>query len=129
MTLVRQMKEAESMARRFRIEYPGAYYYVMNRGLFRRNIFLKDKDREIFLGLLGETSRRWKVEIFAYCLLDNHYHILLQTRGLGLHHGEFNAFTKRRIETKTILFVEGEIFASCGGPMKTCEVKGQHTVR
>ncbi len=72
------------MARPLRIEYPGAYYHVMNRGLSRRNIFLEDKDRERFLELLGETSRQWKVEIFAYCLLDNHYHILLQTPGAGL---------------------------------------------
>jgi putative transposase len=69
-----------SMARPLRVEYPGAYY-VMNRGLSRRNIFLEDKDRERFLELLGETSRQWKVEIFAYYLWDNHYHILLQTRG------------------------------------------------
>src|SRR6266536_2105874 len=72
------------MARPLRIEYPGAYYHVMNRGLSRRNIFLEDKDQERFLELLGETSRQWKVEIFAYCFLDNHYHILLQTPGAGL---------------------------------------------
>jgi REP element-mobilizing transposase RayT len=46
--------------------------------------FLEDKGRERFLKLLGETSRQRKVEIFAYCLLDNHYHILLQTLGAGL---------------------------------------------
>jgi len=60
------------MARPLRIEYPGAYYHVMNRGLSRRNIFLEDKDRERFLELLGDISPQWKVEIFAYCLLDNH---------------------------------------------------------
>jgi len=73
-----------SMARPLRIEYPGAYYHVMNRGLSRRNIFLEAKDYERFLELLGETSRQWQVEIFSYCLLDNHYHILLQTPGAGL---------------------------------------------
>jgi putative transposase len=67
------------MARPLRIEYPKANYHVMNRGLSRGNIFLENKDRERFLELLGETSRQWKVEIFAYCLLGNHYHILLQT--------------------------------------------------
>ena len=46
------------MARPLRIEYPGAYYHVMNRGLSRRNIFLEDKDWERFLELLGETSRQ-----------------------------------------------------------------------
>ncbi len=46
------------MARPLRIEYPGAYYHLMNRGLSRRNIFLEDKDRERFLELLVETSRQ-----------------------------------------------------------------------
>jgi hypothetical protein len=47
-----------SMARPLRIEYPGAYYHVMNRGLSRRNIFLEAKDYERFLELLGEASRQ-----------------------------------------------------------------------
>ena len=67
------------MARPLRIEYPGAYYHVMNRGLSRRDIFLEDKGREQFLDLLSDISRLWKVEIFAFCLMDNHYHLLLQT--------------------------------------------------
>jgi REP element-mobilizing transposase RayT len=72
------------MARPLRIEYPGAYYHVMNRGLSRRDIFLEDKGRESFLELLSEINRLWKVEIYAYCLLDNHYHLLLQTPKGGL---------------------------------------------
>jgi REP element-mobilizing transposase RayT len=61
------------MARPLRIEYPGAYYHVMNRGLSRRDIFLEDKGRESFLDLLADISRLWKVEIYAYCLMNNHY--------------------------------------------------------
>ena len=80
-----------SMARPLRIEYPGAYYHVMNRGLSRGNIFLEDKDRERFLELLGETSRQWKVEIFAYSLLDNHYHICFKLRGCGVHGHDLHA--------------------------------------
>ena len=72
------------MAHPLRIEYPGAYYHVMNRGLSRRDIFLEDKGRESFLGLLSDISRLWKVEIHAYCLMDNHYHLLLQTPKGGL---------------------------------------------
>ena len=72
------------MARPLRIEYPGAYYHVMNRGLSRRDIFLEDKGRESFLDLLFDISRLWKVEIFAYCLMGNHYHLLLQTPKGGL---------------------------------------------
>ena len=51
------------MARPLRIEYPGAYYHVMNRGLSRRDIFLEDKDRQAFLDLQCDISRLWKIEI------------------------------------------------------------------
>ena len=67
------------MARPLRIEYPGAYYHVMNRGLNRQRIFAEDKDRQNFLGLIGEVHRLWKVEIYAYCLMGNHYHLLVRT--------------------------------------------------
>lgn len=72
------------MARPLRIEYPGAYYHVMNRGLSRREVFLNNQDRERFLDLLGETVRLWRVEIYAYCLMGNHYHLLVQTLHAGL---------------------------------------------
>jgi len=60
------------MARLLRIEYPGAYYHVMNRGQSRRNIFIGDKGRQTFLDLLADMARLWKVELYAYCLMDNH---------------------------------------------------------
>jgi REP element-mobilizing transposase RayT len=72
------------MARPLRIEYPGAFYHVMNRGLSRRVIFLEDDGRQSFLDLLGELCRLWKIEVHAYCLLDNHYHLLLSTPEAGL---------------------------------------------
>lgn len=72
------------MARPLRIEYPGAYYHVMNRGLSHHNIFLEDKGRESFLDLLSDITRLWKVEIYAYCLMNNHYHLLLSTPAVGL---------------------------------------------
>ena len=72
------------MARPLRIEYPGAYYHVMNRGLSRRAIFLEEKSRERFLDLLSDITRLWKIEIYAYCLMDNHYHLLFQTPKGGL---------------------------------------------
>ena len=72
------------MARPLRIEYPGAYYHVMNRGQSRRHIFMEDKGRQSFLDLLGDINRLWKVEIYAYCLMDNHYHLLVSTPAGGL---------------------------------------------
>ena len=64
------------MARPLRIEYRGAYYHVMNRGLAHTNIFLNVKDRERFLELIGETCQLWGLEVYAYCLMGNHYHLL-----------------------------------------------------
>ena len=72
------------MARPLRIEYPGAYYHVMNRGQSRRNIFMENKARQSFLDLLGDIARLWKVKIYAYCLMDNHYHLLVSTPTAGL---------------------------------------------
>ncbi len=67
------------MARPLRIEYPGAWYHVMNRGGRRRFIFNTDGQRHYFLALLGEVYTRYRAEIHAYCLMDNHYHLLIRT--------------------------------------------------
>ena len=72
------------MARPLRIEYPGAFYHVINRGQSRRDIFLEDKGRQTFLDLLAEIARLWKIEIHAYCLMSNHYHLLESTPAAGL---------------------------------------------
>ncbi|MBI3066962.1 MAG: transposase [Deltaproteobacteria bacterium] len=67
------------MARPLRIQYPGAVYHVMNRGGSRHKIFIEKQDYEAFLKTIGEIHERWGVELFAYCLMGNHYHICLRT--------------------------------------------------
>ena len=67
------------MGRPLRIEYPGAFYHITARGNERKNIFKSNRDRERFLGYLGSASERYKAIIHTYSLMDNHYHILLQT--------------------------------------------------
>jgi REP element-mobilizing transposase RayT len=67
------------MARPLRIEYPDAVYHVMNRGIARQKVFLVKEDYETFLKLLEELHRRWKVQVYAYALMGNHYHLCLQT--------------------------------------------------
>lgn len=67
------------MARPLRIEFEGAWYHVMNRGAGRKAIFRSDSDRRYFLKLLQDVSDRFDVEIHAYCLMDNHYHLMLRT--------------------------------------------------
>ena len=67
------------MSRPLRIEYPGAWYHVMNRGRRSEKIFYDKEDYQLFVALLEETSEMWNIRISAYCLMPNHYHILLQT--------------------------------------------------
>ena len=67
------------MVRPLRIEYPGAWYHVMNRGAQRRAIVEDDADRACFEEVLGTTSERFQVEVHAWCLMDNHYHLMVRT--------------------------------------------------
>ena len=67
------------MSRPQRIEFENAYYHVMNRGAGRRDIFDDDNDREQFLATIKEAHRQFGVEIHAYCLMSNHYHLLIKT--------------------------------------------------
>lgn len=67
------------MARPLRIQYPGAFYHITSRGNERKDIFKNDRDRERFLSYLQSATKRYGATIHAYCLLNNHYHLLLQT--------------------------------------------------
>lgn len=67
------------MSRPLRIEYPGAWYHVMNRGARHQDIFFNDTHRTLFLELLRELFEDYGIETHAYCLMDNHYHLLLHT--------------------------------------------------
>jgi len=72
------------MARPWRIEFEGALYHVLSRGNEQKDIFWDNQDRESFLNCLGEVSARFETDIFAYVLMDNHYHILLRTNRANL---------------------------------------------
>jgi len=67
------------MSRPLRIEYPNAWYHVMNRGANKQKIFCCEKHYHLFLDLLSEIHNRYQVEIHAYCLMPNHYHLLICT--------------------------------------------------
>jgi len=72
------------MARPLRIEFKGALYHILSRGNERRNIFFGDADYKVFLGVLEEMSERFEVDIFAYVLMSNHYHLLIRTNQANL---------------------------------------------
>ncbi|HUI05809.1 MAG TPA: transposase [Verrucomicrobiae bacterium] len=67
------------MARPIRVEFEDAVYHVMARGNERRAIFRDDGDRDVWLKTLSETVDRFGVRMHAYCLMPNHYHLLLET--------------------------------------------------
>lgn len=67
------------MARPLRIYFEGAWYHVMNRGIRKEDIFYNDSHRYAFLYLLGKAKDIYGIEIHAYCLMSNHYHLIIHT--------------------------------------------------
>ena len=67
------------MPRPLRIEYPNAFYHVMDRGAGRHPIYLVDDDYEMFFEVVKETSRFFDIRLICFCLMPNHYHLLIQT--------------------------------------------------
>ena len=68
-----------TMPRPLRLEYEGAFHHVMNRGRNRQPIFHERDYFEVFLEMLKEASERYDAIIHAYCLMTNHYHLLIET--------------------------------------------------
>ncbi len=75
------------MARPLRIEFPGAVYHVTSRGNERKPIYRTDTDRERFLGVLTRVTARYHWLCHAYCLMDNHYHLVIETLDSTLSRG------------------------------------------
>jgi len=75
------------MSRPLRIEYAKAVYHVSSRGNGRRPIFRDDKDRERFLNILEEVNDRYHWLCHAYCLMNNHYHLVIETPDGNLSKG------------------------------------------
>jgi len=75
------------MARPLRIEFAGALYHITARGNARARIFQDDTDRRYFLGQLARASQRCHWLVHGYCLMDNHYHLLIETRDTTLAKG------------------------------------------
>ncbi len=67
------------MARPLRITYPGAFYHITSRGNDRKAIFKSSADRQKFMAYLESATERYRAVIHCYCLMENHYHLLLET--------------------------------------------------
>lgn len=90
------------MARPLRIEYPGAVYHITSRGNARESIYLEDEDYKVFLDCLCWGAERYNWIVHAYCLMSNHYHLLIETpvealsRGMRQLNGTYTQQFNRR---------------------------------
>ena len=75
------------MPRPPRIKFPGAYYHIMSRGTAKQPIFLRDHDRLTFLNTLSDAVNKFSWMCHAYCLMDNHFHLLIATTEPNLSEG------------------------------------------
>ena len=75
------------MARPLRVEFSGAIYHLTSRGNARQKVFFTDADRELFLDTLSQVVSRYGWICYAYCLMANHYHLLVETPKANLSLG------------------------------------------
>jgi len=98
------------MSRSIRIEFPDALYHVTSRGDRREDIFEDDHDREMFLATLDKTIIQFNWICYAWCLMDNHYHLLIQTpdgnlsKGMRQLNGVYTQASNRRHQRVGHLF-------------------------
>jgi len=72
------------MARKLRIQYPGAIHHVMNRGDYGEEIFDDDPDRESFLRALEECCEKMGWQVYSFRLMSNHFHFVVETPNANL---------------------------------------------
>ena len=98
------------MARPIRIEYEGAVYHVIARGNERRKIFRSDDDRRLFLATLEQCVKENELTLHAWCLMPNHYHLVIETprgnlsRALGWLQTAYTVRFNRRRPRSSHLF-------------------------
>ena len=98
------------MARPLRLEYKGALYHVTSRGNARKQIFSDHRDRDQFLEILANVVTRYNWICYAYCLMNNHYHLLIETpqahlsRGMQLLNGVYTQWSNHRHQRVGHLF-------------------------
>ena len=98
------------MPRPPRTDFPGAWHHVMNRGADHRDIFEHDVDCDVFLDALAEAAERSALEVHAYCLMTNHFHLLLRSlegnlaAGMQFLSGRFTRSINLRVGRDGALF-------------------------
>ena len=98
------------MARPLRIEFPGALYHITSRGNARQTIFFDEEDFTDFLTVLDQVAKRYHLLLHSYCLMPNHYHLLIETpegnlaRGMRQLNGTYTQHTNQRHQRVGHLF-------------------------
>ena len=98
------------MPRTPRVDFPGAWHHVMNRGADHRDVFQHDADCEVFLDALAIAVDRAGLEVHAYCLMTNHFHLLIRSQegrlasGMQFLLGRFTRLVNLRVRRDGPLF-------------------------
>jgi REP element-mobilizing transposase RayT len=109
------------MPRKMRVQYAGAIYHVMSRGDRRENVFLDDVDRQDFLKTLAETCQKTGFQVHAYCLMPNHFHLVVETPDANLVAGMAWLLSTYTIRLNQRHQLSGHVF---GGRYKALNVEG-----
>ncbi|UCH92233.1 MAG: transposase [Candidatus Aminicenantes bacterium] len=124
--------------RRERITYTGAYHHVMNRGYDGNDIFAGNKDKNQFLVYLEDAAKKMKIRLFAYCIMDNHYHLVLENSSgrmsdcLKLLNGQYGMYYRKMFGGKGYVFqsrFKSTIIENDGYLIKSIEYLLQNPVR
>lgn len=116
------------MARKLRIQFPGAIYHVMSRGDRREDIFRDDTDRESFLQTLADACAKTGWQVHAYCLMPNHFHLVVETpqpnlvAGMKWFLGTYTARFNRRHRLSGHVFAgryKSQLVSGVGGYLRT----------
>ena len=75
------------MARPLRLSFENAFYHITARGIRKENIFYSDKDKYVFIDKMNETFEKYSFICYAYCLMDNHYHLFIKTPFANISEG------------------------------------------
>ena len=109
------------MARQLRIQYPGALYHIMSRGDRREDIFFNDVDRQDFIKTLAEACGKTDFQVHAFCLMSNHFHLVLETPQANLAAGMQWLLSSYTLRLNRRRALSGHVF---GGRYKAILVDG-----
>ncbi len=124
--------------RRERITYPGAYHHVVSRGYAGNNIFSESQSKNQFLDYLEAACNRMMIRLFAYCVMDNHYHLVLENSNgrmsdfLKLLNGQYGMYYRKIYGGKGYVFesrFKSTIIENDGYLIKSIEYLLQNPVR